>query len=82
MMTAVELHEFGELRGRPAALAMRGSTTFSGRAQAVLAEQSAKGFATEGETLVFHKFLAKVVIVEARVRAACQPQDALTHSSG
>src|SRR5712664_4464532 len=45
--TAVELHEFAEACGSQAALAMSGSTAFSRRAEAVLAQQSAQGFATE-----------------------------------
>jgi hypothetical protein len=41
-----------------------------------------QSLATEGEALAFHKFLAEMVIVEAEVGAAGQPQDALAHGLG
>src|SRR5258707_10846435 len=69
--TAVELHEFSELGGTQSALTMRGSAALSRGAEAVLAQQAAKGLATEGKALVFHEFLAQMVIVEAGVGASC-----------
>src|SRR5258708_15935534 len=61
---------------------MSGSTALSRGAEAVLAQQPAKRFATEREALVFHEFLAEMVIVEADVGAAGQPQEALAHGLG
>src|SRR6266478_5739733 len=61
----VVLHEFSELGGTQSALTMRGSAALSRGAEAVLAQQAAKGLATEGKALVFHEFLAQMVVVEA-----------------
>ena len=74
---AVELHEFAKPRGTHAALAMRGGPALSRRAQTVLAQQAAQGFATERKALALDQFFAKMVIVEADVGAACQQHDAL-----
>jgi hypothetical protein len=69
--TAVELHEFSELGGTHPALAMRGSAALSRGAEAVLAQQAAKRFAAERNTLAFHQLFAEMVVVEARVGASC-----------
>src|SRR5713226_7424935 len=53
MRAAVELHKFSQPRGTQAALAMSGSSAFARRAQAVLAQQTAQGFAAEREALAF-----------------------------
>jgi len=80
--TAVELHEFAEVSRTQPALAMNGGTALPRRAEAVLAQQPAKSLPTEREALAFHKLLAEMVIVEAGIGAACQPQDALAYGSG
>src|SRR5258708_4896465 len=69
--TAVELHEFSELCGTHPALAMRGSPALSRGTQTLLAQQSAKCFATERNTLAFHQLFAEMVVVEAGVGASC-----------
>ena len=79
---AVELHKFAEARGTPAALAMRRSTAPSRRAKSVLAQQPAKGLATERKALAFHQLLAEMVIIEARVSVARQLHDPLAHGIG
>jgi len=77
---AVALHEFAEACGPQAAPAMSGSTAFSRRAEAVLAQQSAQGFATERKAFALDQLLAEMVVVEAGVGAARQLDDPLAHS--
>ncbi len=69
--TAVELHEFSELGGTQSALTMRGSAALSRGAEAVLAQQAAKGLAAERNALAFHQLFAEMVVVEASVGASC-----------
>ena len=61
---------------------MRGSTPLSRRAETLLAQQAAQGLATQRDPLALDKLLAQMVIVEAGVGAACQPQDAFEHGIG
>src|SRR5260370_908785 len=77
---AVKLHEFAEPSGTCAALAMSASTAFSRRAEPVLAQQSAQGFATERKAFTLHHLLAEMVVVEAGVGAARGLDDPLAHS--
>jgi hypothetical protein len=50
--------------------------------QAVLAQQAAQGFATEGKALALDQLFAEMVIVEAGVGAARQLHDPLAHGVG
>src|SRR6266849_4112768 len=79
---AVELHEFAEPSGTHAALAMSGSTALSRRAEAVVAQQPAQGFATEGKALALDQLLAEMVIVEAGVGATRELDDPLAYGIG
>jgi hypothetical protein len=78
--TAIELHEFAELGGAQAALTMRRSTALFGRAQTGLAQETAQGFATEGEALDLAKFFAKVMVVEAGISRTGQANDGLAYT--
>ncbi len=79
---AIELHEFTETRGTQAALAVSRSTTLAWRALAILAQQTAEGFATEGEALALDQLFAEVVVVEAHIGATRQLQDPLADGIG
>src|SRR5438270_3724815 len=78
----VELHQFAFASGSQTALAMCWSTTFSGRSQTGLAQQTAESFAAEGEALDLAKFFAEVVIVEAGIGGAGQTNDVLANPGG
>src|SRR5271157_3823097 len=58
---------------------MRGSTALAGRAEAGLAQQTAKGLAAEGEALDLAKFFAEVVIVEPGISSAGQSNHGLAY---
>src|ERR1039457_1878402 len=77
MRGAIELHQFALARGTQAALAMSGSAAFARRADAGLTQESAEGFAAEGEALDLTKFFAEVVIVEAGIGRAGQAEGRL-----
>ena len=81
MRPAVELHQFTFTGGAQTALTMRGSTAFSGRSQTGLAQQTAQGFATEGEALDLAKLFAEVVIVEAGISCAGQSEHGLADAT-
>ena len=51
---------------------MGGSAAFAGRAETGLAQQTAEGFAAEGEALELAQFFAEVMIVEAGIGGAGQ----------
>ena len=79
MRAAVELHQFTEAGGTQAALAMSGSAAFTWRAETVLAQQSAQGFATERKALMLDQLLAEMVVVKAGIGAAREIHDLLAH---
>ena len=82
MRRAVELHQFAFASGSQTALAMRGSAALAGRAQTGLAQQTAQGFAAEGEAFDLAKFFAEMVIVEAGVGGAGQANDGSAYPGG
>src|SRR6266852_537749 len=76
---AVELHEFAEASGTQAALAMSGGAALPRRAETVLAQQAAQGFAAERKALALDQLLAEMVVVKASVSAARELDDPLAH---
>ena len=78
----VELHQFAFASGSQTALAMSGSTAFAWRTDAGLPQQTAQGFAAEGEALDLAKFFAEMVVVETGIGGAGQPQDRLALPGG
>ena len=79
---AVELHQFAFASDAQTALAMSGSATFTGRAEALAAQQAAEGFAAEREAFLFGELFAKVMVIEAGIASASQMQDAIPHALG
>ena len=79
---AVQLYQFALAGGAQTALAMSRGAALAGRAQTGLTQETTKGFATEGEAFDLAEFLAEVVIIEASVSGARQPQDAAAHPVG
>jgi hypothetical protein len=79
---AVELHQFAFACGAQPTLAMRGSTTFSGRSQTGLTQNTAQSFAAEREALDLAKFFAEMVVVETGIGGAGQPDHGLADTTG
>jgi hypothetical protein len=65
---------------REAALAMRGSAAFAGRADPGRAQQTADGLAAEGEAFLLDQFFTEVVVVETGIGGAGQIEDAVSHA--
>ena len=72
VQAGVEQQHFAFASAGQAALAMRGSATFAGRADAGRAQQTAKGLAPEREAFLLDQFFAEVMVVEAGI-GACGP---------
>ena len=80
VQAGVQQQHFALASARQAALAMRGSTTFAGRADPGRAQQAAKGLAPEREAFLLDQFFAEVMVVEAGIGGAGQMQDAIPHA--
>ena len=77
---AIELHQLAFASDAQTALTMSGSATFTGRAEALAAQQAAQGFAAEREAFLLGELLAKVMVIEAGIAGAGQLQDAIAHA--
>lgn len=55
---------------------MRGSPSFAGRAEAVVAEQTAQGLTTQREAFDLAKLFAEMMVIEAVIARAGQMEDA------
>ena len=65
MRRAVELHQFAFASDAQTSLAMSGSATFTGRTEALAAQQATEGFAAEREAFQFGELFAQVMVIEA-----------------
>ncbi len=78
---AVELHQFAFAWGTQTALAMSGRAAFARRPQTGLTQETAESFTAEGEALDLAKFFAEMVIVEAGIGGAGQPDHGLADTT-
>lgn len=63
-------------------MAMSGSATFAGRAEALAAQQAAQGLAAEREAFLLDQFFAQVMIVETGIGSAGQMHNPVPHALG
>jgi hypothetical protein len=80
MKAAIEEEHFALTSAAKTSLAVRGSAPFLGRAQAILAEQTAERLPAERNTFDLAKLFAEMMIVKTDIASACEMQDAVSHT--
>jgi len=76
------LHQFAFAGSPLTTLAMSGGAAFPGRTETLPAQETAQRFAAHGQPFLLVKLFTEVMIVEAGILRACQPQDGLPGGFG